>query len=359
MKLLFNATMNIATRMLLVCKMSFKAFFGYQLVWLLCIVALMWMLKNVQTEHNVQLRCSPEMSQYNGRCDPMAYSGVLATIFGLIYSFFVDRSQINIITRLHNDAIIHITRESFVKIRHRLSVTGFVCQISCFMIAVLITIMGFSSIAHSGDLIQSNVGRFIILCAALVGIRTGRILGSSFTGSAIELYSSKVRLKIQHADEAGGLAYIGRFFFWQSSALLIPIIWAMCWIYLIREIPRYEAYQYWTPYFNGIFLPVLVPIFLLSLFFPMLSFRRIITSWKSRHINQQSNKIRCYLMNIKDSMYYDINHFRRIREISDYLEAMNSLPNWPISATVRKAIFSIVLGSVISAIIPPLVKFML
>lgn len=337
---------------------SAKSFLIYQAVWLLAILAAICLLISVQREFNFRLICDQNTEEVNFvsaersiNCDPMAFTGIVTTFFGLIYSLFIDRSQYKIVRRLHENVTINVEANSWRKISRKLSTISCICQILSVIMFVTFTICGYYIFYEEWHYLQHFAEKYpkvvilILTSAILVGARCGRVIGNSFTGSVINIYSTSFRLQIQHTDQTGGLSYIGNFYLAQSSSLLIPIIWLTSWIYIASH--HMTIYKDWISYFV-IVIPVLSILFILCFFSPLLSFRRFILDCKSNYLNNYIKTMQYTLRNMDNKHYYNILNYREIHELSDYLSSTISMPNWPISPTVKRTFLSIITSLLVS-----------
>ncbi len=339
-----------------------KSFFIYQAAWLIAIFGSTCLLAHVQIKYKFRLICKEGYEGLN--CDPMAVTGIAATFIGLIYSFLVDRSQYEIIKRLYDNAIINIHDPSWKLIRKILLYISFPCQILFSLFFVLCMIYGYENLYENDIRIYTyvillnnmftqgfEISLLIMICALLVGVRVGRIFGNCFTGLVIKKYSGSIRLQIQHSDHAGGLSFVRNFYLLQSSSFLIPILWVLFWIYVANKIPvliHHEEYAKWRLYFSTVLFPIFFFLFYTCFYFPLIFFRRIIIEWKSKHTSRMINTARYKLINMDNGQYYNIGYFRQTRELSDYLNSLTSLPNWPISPVIKTTFFSIVLPLLLS-----------
>ena len=283
--------------------------------------------------------------------DPMAATGVITVIGGLLFGHFVDRDQFKLITDLRDAGLIELDGERERNIKSRLRKTTFLWQ--CLM-AILVTICTVWAYNLILDLTLDSFDIASLICAVLIGLRLGRGAANGFTGRALVASSVSFQMTTEHPDRTGGLSGIGNFYLLQAVTVLIPSLWLAVWIYVIHNgnpIPNgydYNIYAMWKDYFVGL-LVICIVIFAFSMVVPMRSFRRMIACWKEqRGPAIEALGKRAFALN--SQVYQNLATRNRMREISTHLHCFNHISDWGISPVVRTTFLSTFLTLLLSAL---------
>ena len=300
--------------------------------------------------------------------DPMMLSGFVAVLIGISYSVLSDRSQVKLVRRLHDAAIVDLNETRWSEIRVLLKRYALIWRIFILSGLMALMILGYYFFYIEGSTIKREIIEEVIkykwefalaslICTILAGLRLGRIIANSFTGHAIRKVSPSFEMVIQHPDGAGGLDSIGRFYLWQAGVLLIPTIWLLLWIGIAPYMP---GYGHWSSHFWRLLLFGAV-LWMLAVAVPMYSFHRLIVTWKAEHLEPAVANIRFIFRNLRGKHLRGRCQRRQIQELSNYLHSLTSLPDWPISTRTLVSFFTTValpisvalLGALISGIIAP------
>jgi len=279
--------------------------------------------------------------------DPMAVTGTLTVLGGILFGQVVDRDQINTIRKLRDTGLIELEASREKRIMSRLRKNTLWWQVSMAVVILVCTYMAYRNFI---PYVRDGFFAASLMCAALIGLRFGRIAANGFTGRALERTSASFQLTIEHPDGTGGLSRIGYFYLLQAGVVFIAASWLTVWIYLIDRGNGYvNEYFYgrWNRYFV-ILLLICVAVFAFSMVHPMLSFRRMIVSWKAqKRASMSALSGRLYSLN--SQVTQDAFSRRNIREISRHLHFFNQISDWGISPLVWTTFFTTFLTLLLSA----------
>ena len=265
----------------------------------------------------------------------MAFTGFLAMIVGIGYSLYVGRNRAFLLPRLHDAAIIDLEPGLCEKIisETRWKWLFLILPFVFFVITFILYWKIFKSFKPFSAFWLASY-----FCAFLAGLRAAKHVGHGLIGGLVKKYDVPFRLTIEHPDRAGGTAQIGRFYFMQASVLVIPVVWMLAWILLLRDptMERYLAWQlsmYW-------FLFVAVIVFVFAFLRPMIAFCRLIRKWKQTHGTCEIDQVRAELLKFRSIPEPTAYERKRRSELAHDLDRLVHLPDWPVSLTISSAFFT-------------------
>ena len=277
----------------------------------------------------------------------MAVTGTLTVLGGLLFGQVVDRDQFSIIGKLRDAGLLELDAscEKHIVSRLRRNTLWWQC-----LMAVVILVCTFW--AYRNYIAYALDGFFVasLMCAALIGLRFGRIAANGFTGRALERLSVSFQVTIEHPDGTGGLSRIGYFYLLQAAVVFIAASWLTVWIYLIGRdngVVGGHNYVLWRGYFV-VLLIICVAVFAFSMVLPLLSFRRMIVSWKAEK-RASIHALSRRLFSLNAQVCHDASTRSRIREISRYLHFFHQVSDWGISPLVWTTFLTTFLTLLLSA----------
>lgn len=271
--------------------------------------------------------------------DPMAFTGFLTVILGILYSVAVDKNQRRLIDRWHNSMVFVSDDVTKDRISTGVISTSFVLQIVITAITVIAMITGYSQFFGNVDYFD-EFWLASLICAVLIGLRMGRVASHGFIGNSIEKHENAIRIAVFHPDRTGGLGQIGNFYFLQASVILVPIIWLLVWVLIIPSMadnPDWQDYTKWVDHFYRL-LMICFAVFLLAFFLPMLSFRRMIRNWKKENLHGQLKRVHGELIGIRGDPVLQFKKREIDKDLTTFLYNLNHLPDFPVSP-ITKSVF--------------------
>ena len=288
------------------------------------------------------------MTDPGRRGDPMALTGIVTAVGGILFGQIIDRDQFKIIMNLRDAGLIQLAPERERNIMSRLRKNTLWWQ--CVVATVIVLCTFFSYRVIIGPALD-NFYLASLMCAASIGLQFGRAAANGFTGRALEASSVSFQITIEHPDRAGGLSGIGNFYLLQAAGILIASSWLTVWIYLIDRgngIVNGHDYALWKEYFVVLLL-VCVVTFGFAMVLPMLSFRRMIIHWKAQN-RAFIDTLSMRLYSLNSQAYKDASTRNSIREISRHLHCFSHISDWGISPLVTTTFLTTFLTLLLSAL---------
>lgn len=297
-----------------------------RLIWVTVLMALSaWF---VTCDARVCVKPSYSSSWFDA--DPMSFTGFVAVIVGIGYSIAVDRNQMHLLSQWNDAAIIDLKPADRAVIEHSLCRWSLVWQLLLGSLFPVVMLISYIIVFDSRDLLSEfSIASFV--CAFLVGLRIARLISHGRLGRSIVRLSVPFELTIGHPDRAGGTAQIGTFYFLQASVLITPVLWLLIWILPIRALPEYPS---WTAH-HSYFLVIALVVFILAFLLPMLAFRRIIRDWKHENYPIAVSNIKKELLKLREIRTPNLIQRQRQEKTAQQLDSLISLPDWPVSPTMR------------------------
>ena len=321
-------------------------FWFVQFFWVVAIVALVVWFLSYNLRSPDSLRGMTWLDD-----DPMAFSGFLAVIIGLIYGCSVDRSQSLLLYRWRDAALVDMPEHILSDIRAITLKDNLIWPAGVSLTLLSFMIFGYWQFFTFFDP-YSEFALASFACATLVGLRLGRLVSHGLLGRIISGKNMAFNIVVEHPDRTGGAAQIGSFYFFQASVVMVPILWLLAWILILPSYPQY--YGWGEHFFNLLIIGAFV--FGMAFFLPMRSFNALIKDWKLRNIRERIEYARQELieLNLIDSPTSA--ERERRRELATYLHNLNNLPSWPISPVIRSAFVTTFVLPIVANIVTSFTK---
>lgn len=166
--------------------------------------------------------------------DPMAASGFITSLIGLVLTLFLERRYLAMLRGLEQDGLTDLSHAQLERLNDDLQLAARKYRYWTMGIIVAVMVVGyFAYFGWPEDAFRWEFFLSSWLLAALAGHRLG--IAAAYGGFAQRLghLGARIRLIPGHSDGVGGVNRIGGFLLYQGLLASIPVFWLTVWIALI------------------------------------------------------------------------------------------------------------------------------